>query len=328
MSKVALITGVNGQDGYYLSSYLESLGYEVHGTVRSKSDTVGEKNGNIHYLDLAIPWNLESILDSVKPDEVYNLAAQSHVGQSFKNPIYTLDVTGLGAIRVFEACRNYRDRTGKQIKIYQASSSEMFGSHTGVVKFNEFSKLSPQSPYAAAKVLAHQTANIYRKSYDMFICCGILFNHESVKRGEGFVTRKITLAASRIKCGLQDKLLLGDIYSLRDWGFAGDYVEAMNLMLTADVPQNYVVATGKTNSVKDIIDLAFGYVGLDPEKYVESNSPMFNRPDDVTALIGDASKIKELGWNITYKFEDIIENMMRYDLALAKKEKDYGSITT
>ena len=325
----ALITGVTGQDGSYLSELLISKGYEVHGTVRRSSsinteriDSIISEHGstgafNLHYADLLDPSSLSSIIKKTNPDEIYNLAAQSHVAVSFLNPILTTQVGTLGSIALLEAIRN----SDKDIKFYQASSSEMYGGAEEVF-LNEETKLDPKSPYAASKVFAHEVNKIYRDSYDIFAVNGILFNHESPRRGETFVTRKISKAIGRIHHGLQEKISLGNLDASRDWGFAGDYVKAMWMMLQHDTADDWVVATGKTYSVKDFAKYAFNYVGLDYEDFVIISEKYF-RPNEVKYLLGDSSKArKELGWEPEVDFQGLVEMMVNHDLLEAEKEKE------
>ncbi len=329
MAKRALITGITGQDGSYLAELLLSKGYEVHGIVRRSSSfntqridhlyTDPHKPGTaifLHYGDLTDGIGLRQILTNVMPDEIYNLGAQSHVRVSFDQPVYTAQVDAVGTVRLLEAIRD----TGLQARFYQASSSEMFGKATEMPQ-KETTPFHPRSPYACAKVYSFwQTIN-YRESYRMFCCNGILFNHESPRRGETFVTRKITRAATRIKEGLQDKLYLGNPDAKRDWGFAGDYVQAMWLMLQKEEPNDYVIATGETHSVREFLDLAFRYVGLDWEKHTETD-PRYFRPAEVDVLCGDASKAKRLlNWQPTVRFGELLEMMVEADWALAKQEK-------
>ncbi len=320
MTQVALITGISGQDGWYLSELLASKGYEVHGLIACKKPGIGETADNLHYSDLTDSSNLFEILQRVKPDEVYNLGAQSHVRLSFEVPIYTADVTGVGALRVLEAIRGHQQASGRQVKFYQASSSEMFG-QVAESPQTEKTPFHPRSPYGCAKLFAHwQTIN-HRESYDMFTCNGILFNHESPRRGEGFVTRKITQAAARIKLGLQDSLKLGNLDARRDWGFAGDYVEAMWLMLQQDKPDDFVVATGETHSVREFLGEVFGHLELDWNDFV-STDEQFYRPAEVELLLGDASKAREeLGWEPKVSFAELARMMVDHDLALAEREK-------
>ena len=324
----ALITGVTGQDGSYLSELLISKGYEVHGTVRRSSSINTSRIDSIisehvetgaftlHYADLLDPSSLSSIIKKVDPDEIYNLAAQSHVAVSFLNPILTTQVGTLGSISLLEAIRN----SDKDIKFYQASSSEMYGGAEEIF-LNEDSKLDPKSPYAASKVFAHEINKIYRDSYNMFAVNGILFNHESPRRGETFVTRKISKAVGRIHHGLQNKLTLGNLDASRDWGFAGDYVKAMWMMLQHDKAEDWVVASGKTYTVRDFAKAAFKHVNLNFEEFVIISEKYF-RPNEVKYLLGDSSKaVNELGWSPEVDFQGLVEMMVNHDLLEAEKEK-------
>lgn len=332
MAKVALITGVTGQDGSYLAELLLKKGYEVHGMVRRTSSFAtgridhlragfsGERGGlQLHYGDLGDGTGLRRIIEQVRPDEVYNLAAQSHVRISFDQPEYTADVVGLGTLRLLEALRDHNKRRGRAARLYQAGSSEMFGKVAEVPQ-RETTPFHPRSPYACAKVYAHwQTVN-YREAYGLFACNGILFNHESPRRGENFVTRKITRSATRIKLGSQDKLSLGNLDARRDWGFAGDYVEAMWMMLQQEQPDDFVVATGETHSVKEFLEVVFDRLKLKVKDHVEIDQ-RFLRPAEVDLLIGDASKAKRvLGWEPRVKFEKLVEMMVEADLELAERE--------
>jgi GDPmannose 4,6-dehydratase len=329
MAKKALITGITGQDGSYLSESLLEKGYEVHGLIRrSSSFNTGRINHlysdpheaqarlRLYYADLTDGVRLQELLAQVKPDEVYHLGAQSHVRVSFDEPVYTAQVDAIGTVRLLEAVRD----TGLQVRFYQASSSEMFGQAAEVPQ-KETTPFHPRSPYACAKVYSfYQTIN-YRESYNMFCCNGMLFNHESPRRGETFVTRKITRAATRIKEGLQEKLYLGNLEAKRDWGFAGDYVEAMWLMLQQDRPDDYVIATGRMHSVREFLELAFDRVKLDYSKYVEID-PRYCRPAEVDVLCGDASKARRLlGWEPKVGFEELVAMMIDADLELARKER-------
>ena len=324
----ALITGITGQDGYYLAKLLIEKGYEVHGTIRSSStintdridplisefEEVGKLN--LHYSDLLDSASLNSLINQIQPDEIYNLAAQSHVAVSFKNPIYTTQTGTLGSVALLEAVRH----SNNEIKFYQASSSEMYG---GINKemLNETSPLIPKSPYAASKVFAHNMTKLYRESYDLFCVNGILFNHESPYRGQTFVTRKITRAVGRIVNNLQSKLTLGNLDASRDWGFAGDYVEGMWLMLQHDTPDDWVLATGETHTVKEFLQKAFEYVDLDWEKYVQTSEKYF-RPNEVEHLLGDSTKARnELNWSPKTSFDDLVKLMIDHDLVLAEQEK-------
>ncbi len=313
--KRAIITGITGQDGSYLAELLLDKGYEVHGIMRRNSTfTTGRIEHifdklTLHYGDLADSSSLHHIVSAVQPDEVYNLAAQSHVKVSFDVPEYTADVTGTGTLRLMEAIRTCAPKA----KFYQASSSEMFGKVLEVPQ-TEKTPFYPRSPYGAAKVYSYWITKNYRESYDMFASNGILFNHESPRRGETFVTRKITRAVAAIKAGKQDKLLLGNLDAKRDWGFAGDYVEAMWLMLQADKPDDYVVATNETHSVKEFCQIAFEHVGLDWEKYVEVSERYF-RPAEVDLLIGDpAHAKKQLNWEPKVGFEELVKMMVDADV--------------
>lgn len=328
--KKALITGITGQDGSYLAELLLDKGYEVHGLVRRTStvntDRVDHLCGDgacnaiqLHYGDLSDASGLRDLLEQVKPDEVYNLGAQSHVKVSFDQAEYTADVTGVGALRILEAARALENRTGKAVRCYQASSSEMFGAAAPPQSLQ--TPFHPRSPYGVAKVYAFwQTVN-HRESYDMFACNGILFNHESPRRGETFVTRKITRAVGRIKIGLQEKLYLGNLDAKRDWGHARDYVEAMYLMLQQKTPRDYVIATGEAYSVREFAERAFARVGLDYQQYVEVD-PRFFRPAEVDYLLGDAEETRTaLGWQPKTSFEQLVQEMVDADLELARQER-------
>lgn len=322
--KRALITGITGQDGSYLAESLLGKGYEVHGIVRRSStlnrqriDHIKSDRLSLHYADLADASSLDAVVSEVRPDEVYNLGAQSHVRVSFDQPIYTEDIVGTGTLRLLEAVRRL-NRT-KQVRFYQASSSEMFGSAQAPQGMH--TPFQPRSPYACAKLYAHYQTINYREAYGLFCCSGILFNHESPRRGENFVTRKVTLAATRIKLGLQQKLSMGNLDSKRDWGYAGDYVEAMWLMLQQNQPGDYVVATGETHSIRELLDVAFGTVGLDWTKYVEFD-PKYTRPAEVDVLQGDALRTREaLGWKPTVGFHALVRMMVDHDLELARREQ-------
>jgi len=331
MTKTALITGITGQDGSYLAELLLAKGYQVHGIVRRASlfNTdridhlhVGESPNpdfHLHYGDLSDAGALRNVLDDVQPDEVYNLGAQSHVRVSFDQPEYTVDVVGVGVIRLLEAIRSFMKHSGKTIRFYQAGSSEMFGS--AKPRQHEGTRFQPRSPYACAKVYAHYQVVNHRESYGLFACNGILFNHESPRRGETFVTRKITRAATRIKLGLQEKLFLGNLDARRDWGFAGDYVEAMWRMLQQDTPDDYVVATGESITIRDFLGLTFGRLDLDWQKYVEID-PRYFRPAEVDHLEGDPSKGRKiLGWEPRTDIRTLAAMMVDSDLRLAQKEQ-------
>ena len=319
MPRRALITGISGQDGRYLTELLQAKNYEVHGLLPCRAPGIGEAGERLYYADLADGSNLLSILEQAQPDEVYNLAAQSHVKLSFELPVYTADVTGVGVLRVLEAIRHYQQRSGQQVRFYQASSSEMFGKVAETPQ-TERTPFHPRSPYACAKVYGYwQTIN-YRESYGLHASNGILFNHESPRRGEAFVTRKITRAVARIKQGLQQELRLGNIDAQRDWGFAGDYVEAMWLMLQQDQPDDYVIATGQTHSVREFLDIAFKHVGLNYQDYVVID-PQFLRPAEVDLLRGDATKARtQLGWQPKVTFEELVQMMVDHDLRSLTKE--------
>jgi len=329
MSRRALITGVTGQDGSYLAELLLSKGYEVHG-LRRRSSTFGtqriehlifgdDPQLHLHYGDLSDGNGLMRLLRETEPHEVYNLAAQSHVRVSFDQPTYTADVTAVGTLRLLEAIRDVQDDTGRQIRFYQASSSEMFGKVVETPQ-KETTPFYPRSPYGVAKVYSHWITINYRESYDIHASCGILFNHESPRRGETFVTRKITRAATRIKLGLQEKLYLGNLDAKRDWGFAGDYVEAMWLMLQQETPDDYVVATNELYSVRDFCEKTFGQLGLNYEDHVEID-PRYYRPAEVDLLLGDSTKADEqLGWKPLTSFDQIVEMMVKKDLGIAQQE--------
>lgn len=329
MAKVALITGITGQDGSYLAEFLLAKGYEVHGLVRrsstfnrsridhlfSRDATVAQQKLHLHYGDLADSSSLRALISTVKPTEIYNLGAQSHVKVSFEVPEYTSEVTGIGTLRLLEAVRD----SGLAPKIYQAGSSEMFGQAQEIPQ-TEKTPFRPRSPYGVAKVYSHWIAVNYRDAYDMFICNGILFNHESPRRGENFVSRKITLGVAAIKLGLQKELVLGNLDAKRDWGYAQDYVEAMWLMLQADGPSDFVIATNETHTVREFCEKAFEHVGLDWKKYVRTDAKFF-RPTEVDLLIGDYSKAKsQLGWQPRMKFNDLVKLMVDADLKLLGRE--------
>lgn len=319
--KSALIFGLTGQDGAYLSEFLLKKDYQVFGTYRRTSHKCFERIESFNTLDkiqlitadLGDQISINNAIKKSQPDEIYNLAAQSFVGTSFDQPFLTYDVTGLGAARIFEAVREFSPHS----KVYQASSSEMFG-NTNEIK-TENSRLYPASPYGVAKVFAHKSGQFYREAYDLFISCGILFNHESPFRGLEFVTRKITSAISRIKSKKQDKLFLGNINAKRDWGFAGDYVKAMWLMLQQNKPSDYVIATGKSHSVEEFLEESFEYAGLGSwEKYVEI-SEKYMRPKDIDDLIGDCSLAKkELNWNPELSYIDLVKLMVDADISGTK----------
>lgn len=328
----ALVTGITGQDGSYLAELLLAKGYEVHGLVRRSSSFNTERIDHLyqdphesnvrlrlHFGDLLDGSSLTRILRAVQPHEIYNLAAQSHVRLSFDIPEYTGDVTGLGTIRLLEAIRE----ENVPARLYQASSSEMFG-RTAASPQNEETPFYPASPYGAAKVYAYHLVRNYRDAYGLFAVNGVLFNHESPRRGETFVTRKITRAATRIKLGLQSRLYLGNLDARRDWGFAGDFVEAMWLMLQAEQPDDYVVATGESHSVREFLDAVFTMLDLDWRDHVEID-PRYLRPTEVDHLLGDASKSRErLGWSPKVDFAGLVKMMVEADLALARAEERSG----
>jgi GDPmannose 4,6-dehydratase len=326
--KRALITGITGQDGSYLTELLLEKGYQVFGIVRRSSSFNTDRINHLYqdphepnarlrmfYGDLNDSSSLNTILRKTEPDEIYNLGAQSHVRVSFDVPEYTADVTGVGTVRILEAIRD----TGIRPKFYQASSSELYG-RVKEVPQTELTPFHPRSPYACAKAYAYHITVNYRESYGLFACNGILFNHESERRGETFVSRKITRAATRIKLGLQDKLYLGNLDARRDWGYARDYVEAMWLMLQADEPDDFVIATGENYSVRDFLDETFGYLDLDWKEFVETD-PRYYRPAEVDILLGDSSKARRvLGWKPKVGFRELVRLMVDHDLNLARME--------
>jgi GDPmannose 4,6-dehydratase len=329
MAKRALITGITGQDGSFLTELLLEKGYEVFGVVRRSSSFNTDRIDHLYqdphepgarlrmfYGDLNDSSSLNTILRNTEPEEVYNLGAQSHVRVSFDVPEYTGDVTGLGTVRLLESIRE----VGIKPKFYQASSSELYGKVAEVPQ-TERTPFHPRSPYACAKAYAYHITVNYRESYDMFACNGILFNHESERRGETFVTRKITRAATRIKMGLQQKLYMGNLDARRDWGYAKDYVEAMWLMMQAEVADDFVVATGETHSVREFLEESFGHLDLDWKEYVEID-PRYNRPAEVDLLLGDATKARAvLGWEPKVDFKSLVRIMIDHDLKLAEREK-------
>ena len=330
--KKALITGITGQDGSYLAEFLLDKGYEVHGVIRRSSsfntgriehlyvDPHEHPKLHLHYGDLNDGNNLTTLLRTLDPDEVYNLGAQSHVKVSFELPIYTADADALGTLRLLEAIRTHEQMAQRRVRFYQASSSEQFGMVREVPQ-RETTPFYPRSPYGCAKVFAHWITVNYRESYGMHASCGILFNHESPRRGETFVTRKITRAVGRIKHGLQEKLYLGNLDSERDWGFAGDYVEAMWLMLQQEKPDDFVIATGRKIKVKDFCEMAFAEVGLNWNDFVEIDQRYF-RPAEVDQLLGDASKAKRvLGWQPRVDLAELVRMMVAHDLELAAQER-------
>ena len=330
--KSALITGITGQDGSYLAELLLAKGYAVHGMIRRSSTLSTQRIEHLyqdvpstdhplslHYGDMTDGNGLARLIRDIRPDEVYNLAAQSHVRVSFDQPAYTADVTGVGTLRLLEAIRDFQDYSGQVVRFYQASSSEMFGKVRETPQ-TETTPFHPRSPYGVAKVYAHWATVNYRESYGLHASCGILFNHESPRRGEAFVTRKITRAAARIKLGLQEKLYLGNLEARRDWGFAGDYVETMWRMLQQDKPDDYVIATGETHSVQEFCEKAFGQLDLDYRDYVEID-PRYFRPAEVDVLCGNPTKAKsQLRWHPRNTFDDLVSLMTDADLALSNLE--------
>ncbi|MCJ7608210.1 GDP-mannose 4,6-dehydratase [Candidatus Bathyarchaeota archaeon] len=333
--KVALVTGITGQDGSYLAEFLLARDYEVHGVIRrSSSFNTGRIDHlyrdphepgtrlKLHYGDLTDATSLRSIVERVQPDEVYNLAAQSHVRISFSEPEYTAECAALGALRLLDAVRTM----GNRVRYYQAGSSEMFGNAAEVPQ-SESTPFRPRSPYACAKVFAHYQTINYREAYGLFACNGILFNHESPRRGETFVTRKITRAATRIKLGLQDKLYLGNLAAERDWGYAPDYVQAMWLMLQQDEPDDYVIATGEKHSVQEFLERTFAKLDLDWREHVLIDKTYF-RPTEVDLLLGNAAKARHrLGWKPTVSFGQLVDLMVEHDLHLARQENAAAKAT-
>lgn len=345
MGKTALITGITGQDGSYLSELLLNKGYEVHGIIRRHStistDRIDHLYDNkalrdnkffLHYGDLADSSNLNRLIYKIAPDEIYNLAAQSHVAVSFEVPEYTADITGIGTLRILDAIRESNAKT----KFYQASTSELYGGIEGSAPQNENTPFYPKSPYGAAKLYSYWITVNYRESYNLFAANGILFNHESPRRGETFVTRKITRAVSEIKLGMKEKLFLGNLNAKRDWGFAGDYVEGMWRILQADKPSDYVLSTGETHTVREFTELAFKEAGIDiewigegvDEKGIDKKdgrtlvevNPRYFRPAEVEVLLGDCTKAQnELGWKRKVSFEQLVSMMVRYDLESTRR---------
>tara|TARA_Y100001980_G_C14527352_1_gene302958 strand:+ start:93 stop:1109 length:1017 start_codon:yes stop_codon:yes gene_type:complete len=323
----ALITGITGQDGYYLSKLLLEKDYEVHGTIRRSStfntsridSLIAEYDDTekfkLYYSDLIDSSSLTNLISLIQPDEIYNLAAQSHVAVSFKNPVYTSQ-TGLGTLNILEAVKN----SNKEIKYYQASSSEMYGG-ANEEKLDELSLFDPKSPYAASKVFAHNMTKIYRESYGLFCVNGILFNHESPLRGETFVTRKISRAVGRIYNKIQNSLTLGNLSASRDWGFAGDYVEGMWLMMQYKEPEDWVLSTGETHTVEDFVKIAFSSANLEWKDYVKTDEK-FYRPNEVNYLLGDSTKAKtKLNWSPKVSFNELVNMMVESDIKLAQQEK-------
>ena len=331
----ALITGITGQDGSFLTELLLEKGYTVHGVIRRASSFNTQRIDHLYqdphipgtrlfldHGDLSDSTSLNTILRQVVPDEIYNLGAQSHVRVSFDVPEYTTDVTAVGTVRILEAIREL----GIRPKFYQASSSEMFGKVVEVPQ-TETTPFYPRSPYACAKVFAYHTTVNYREAYGLFACNGILFNHESERRGETFVTRKITRAATRIKVGLQDNLFLGNLDAKRDWGYAKDYVEAMWLMMQAEKGDDYVIATGETHSVREFVEEVFSYLDMDWKEYVKID-PWYYRPSEVDFLQGDATKArKQLGWEPKVGFKELVRLMVDYDMVLARNEKQLRDLS-
>ena len=324
----AIITGITGQDGYYLSKLLLEKGYEIHGLIRRSSSFntkrideliakyATEEKLFLYYSDLLDSSSLNNLINTIEPDEVYNLAAQSHVAVSFKNPLYTTQTSTIGPLTILEAIKN----SSKKIRYYQASSSEMFGGIDNT-SLNEESKFVPKSPYAVGKLFAHEMSKVYRESYDIFAVNGILFNHESPMRGETFVTRKISKAVGRISQGIQTKLTLGNIDAFRDWGFAGDYVKGMYLMMQHDKPDDWVLSSDETHTVKEFLEIAFSRVNLNWEDYVIT-SEKYQRPNEVVHLLGDSSKARKiLNWKPEVSFNGLVEMMVDYDIKEATREK-------
>jgi GDPmannose 4,6-dehydratase len=332
MTKRALITGITGQDGSYLAEFLLERGYEVHGIVRRSSTFNTDRIDHLyqdphdqgarlflHNGDLTDGAGLRRILEKVAPQEIYHLGAQSHVKVSFDQAEYTADVVATGTLRLLEAVRDFSGRSSNGIRLYQAGSSEMFGS--APPPQSEQTPFCPRSPYAVSKVAAYWYARNYREAYGLFVANGILFNHESPRRGETFVTRKITRAASRIALGLQEKLYLGNLDARRDWGYAKDYVEAMWLMLQQEQPDDFVIATGESHSVREFLEIAFSHVNLDWGKHVETD-PRYFRPTEVDSLRGDPAKAyQRLNWRPRLSFRDLVGAMMEHDLELARQEQ-------
>jgi GDPmannose 4,6-dehydratase len=334
-SRSALITGITGQDGSYLAELLLSKGYQVHGLIRRASSfntsridhlyrdphvRAGRARLSLHYGDLCDGNTLAKLMRIIHPTEVYNLGAQSHVRVSFDMPVYTAETVALGALKLLEAVREYQQETGRAVRYYQASSSEQYGKVMEVPQ-RESTPFYPRSPYACAKVMAHYATVNYRESYGLHASCGILFNHESERRGETFVTRKITRAVGRIKMGLQDKVFLGNLDAKRDWGFAGDYVEAMWLMLQQPKADDYVIATGRTTSVRDFARMCFDYADLSWKKHVAFDE-RYLRPAEVDLLLGDAARARrKLGWKPRTTVEQLARRMVDHDMELARREK-------
>jgi GDPmannose 4,6-dehydratase len=330
--KCALITGVTGQDGSYLTEFLLGKGYEVHGLVRRSSSfnrgridhlPHGSETNHrfmLHYADLTDANSLSKVIQACRPTEVYNLAAQSHVRISFDEPVYTGDTVAMGAVKMLEAVRDFQHNSGSQVRYYQASSSEMYGKAMEIPQ-KESTPFYPRSPYGVGKVYAHWITINYREAYGLHASCGILFNHESPRRGETFVTRKISRAVGRIKCGLQKRLRLGNLEAQRDWGYAAEYVEAMWMMMQQESGDDYVIATGQTKSVREFCEKAFGMVGLNYKEFVDID-PTYYRPTEVDILLGDASKAKaKLGWTPKTDLNGLVKLMVEADLELAERER-------
>ena len=332
MTKRALITGITGQDGSYLAELLLTKGYEVHGIIRRASQFNTDRIDHLymdphasgvrlklHYGDLLDSAALRRVIADVRPDEIYHLGAQSHVKVSFEQPSYTANTDAVGTLRLLEALRDQCDGTGDRVRFYNAGSSEMFGASPAPQ--HEWTVFHPRSPYGVSKLAAHWYAVNYREAYGLFICNGILFNHESPRRGETFVTRKITRAVGRIALGLQDKLYLGNLDAKRDWGFAGDYVQAMWLMLQQEEPDDYVVSTGASHTVREFAEAAFAYAGLEWERHVALD-PRYLRPSEVDHLEGDATKARtRLGWEPRVTFAELVRMMVDHDMELARQER-------
>ncbi|MBU6415088.1 GDP-mannose 4,6-dehydratase [Patescibacteria group bacterium] len=331
MTKKALITGITGQDGSYLAELLLQKGYEVHGIVRRASTFNTSRIDHLyqdphiinaklflHYGDIGDANTIRTLIYKLEPDEIYHLAAQSHVRVSFDLPEYTANITGLGTLRILDAIKDYTEHTGKKVKFYQASSSEMFGA--APAPQNETTPFYPRSPYGAAKVFAYHTTVNYRESYGIFAVNGILFNHESPRRGETFVTRKITRGIARVKAGLDKKIYLGNLDARRDWGYAPEYMEAAWRMMQHESPEDFVIATGETHSVKEFVEAAFKRAGLDWKEHIAID-PKFFRPAEVNTLIGDASKAKKtLGWSPKVTFPELVKIMVDADATLFSSE--------
>jgi GDPmannose 4,6-dehydratase len=326
MAKRAFLTGPTGQDGSFLADFLLEKGYEVHCLIRQTTQFTPDRWGHlkgamqkgliVHHGDVTDASLMRSLIESIRPDEIYNLAAQSHVGQSFDQPINTVQSVAMGPLNLLEAIR----RSHPTARFYQASSSEMFGKVKETPQ-KESTPFHPRSPYGCAKVFGHQITQNYREAYGIYACSGILFNHESERRGENFVTRKITRAVGRIVYGLQKELVLGNTDAKRDWGYAPDYVEAMWLMLQQDEPRDFVIGTGKCHSVQDFLEAAFKLVGLNPEQYVK-HDPRFMRPAEVDTLCADSTLAREkLGWAPKVDFDGLVSRMLNHDMSLAYKER-------